>query len=167
MNFHHFPQHEWSVILVFCGPQAALLYVWQCSSILASLPARHESRPFWLSHKQSYFQQTWLALGRFLLWTTSSCCWIAAEKFAAALTSASNVALANADTARPKKISARRYVIGCSARCHPFFFAFPPPLLMNRSGCRSGILNSPKGRHIFVRLKRPAVWFGPRAKARS
>ena len=21
VNFHHFPQHEWSVILVFCGPQ--------------------------------------------------------------------------------------------------------------------------------------------------
>ena len=20
VNFHHFPQHEWSVILVFCGP---------------------------------------------------------------------------------------------------------------------------------------------------
>ena len=24
MNFHHFLQHEWSVILVFCGPQAEL-----------------------------------------------------------------------------------------------------------------------------------------------
>ena len=24
VNFHHFPQHEWSVILVFCGPQGTL-----------------------------------------------------------------------------------------------------------------------------------------------
>jgi hypothetical protein len=40
-------------------------------------------------------------------WSISSCCWIVAEKLAAAFTSTSKVALANADVARAKKTIAR------------------------------------------------------------
>ena len=42
-----------------------------------------------------------------LLWTTSSCCWIATAKPAAAFASGSGVWLANAEVVRLKKITAR------------------------------------------------------------
>jgi hypothetical protein len=41
VNFHHFPQHEWSVILVFCGPQVAN----------ALLDARLPKRPLYIAHE--------------------------------------------------------------------------------------------------------------------
>jgi hypothetical protein len=48
-----------------------------------------------------------ISAGEGSLWSISSCCWIVAEKLAAAFTSTSNVALANAEVVRTRKTIAR------------------------------------------------------------
>ena len=47
MNFHHFPQHEWSVILVFCGPQRPGVRL-ACGANRFRIP-RHPGRSDWPS----------------------------------------------------------------------------------------------------------------------
>ena len=42
VNFHHFPQHEWSGILVYCGPQDLL------------------TDPFWLLFSLAGAREVWI-----------------------------------------------------------------------------------------------------------
>jgi hypothetical protein len=48
VNFHHFPQHEWSVILVFCGRREVLdVLLWSTPGILdpaADMIPKYERR---------------------------------------------------------------------------------------------------------------------------
>ena len=50
---------------------------------------------------------------------------------------------------------------------HHTFGRFSWQLRLPAPGCRSGDPENLMGRPILMRLRRPAVWFGPRAKARS